>query len=234
MATSTNKNNPASNLLAAHCHGVLSTISEDLVGYPFGSLLPYCLDQRGYPLILISRLARHTKNIHVDPRTSLLVAESGVDNIQKAARLTYVGRAVPLINREDAARYYRYFPQCVGYETDLDFEFHVLEPVSCYFVGGFGRITPYSPESVTTEISFEPETEMSIVQHMNQDHVAAMETYCQGIGRELVADESPLMAGVDRLGFHLRIDEQLLRFNFTQPVSTAMQVREELVALAKG
>ncbi len=232
MENKTSKSNPASSLLAAQTHGVLSTIAEDLAGYPFGSLLPYCLDERAWPVILISRLARHTKNIHVDPRVSLLVAESAVHNVQTAARLTFVSRAVPLSNRASADRYYRYFPQCVGYEDELDFEFYVLEPLSCYFIGGFGRITPYSPESVTTDVGFDPETEISIVEHMNQDHAAAMEKYCHKLGRELADGESPVMVGVDRLGFHLRIDEQLLRVEFSQPLETAMQVRSELVAMA--
>ncbi len=166
---------PASRLLCSCTHGVLSTIAEDLVGYPFGSILPYCLDQQGYPVILISRLARHTRNIHADNRVSLLVAESGVANIQKAARLTLVAKTQALAPDADVChRYFRYFPHTRQYTDELDFEFHRLLPVSCYYVGGFGRITPYSPESVCEDLLFEAELERDILAHMNADHVDAL------------------------------------------------------------
>ena len=32
-------------------------------GFPFGSVVPYCLDEQGRPLILISRIAQHTHNL---------------------------------------------------------------------------------------------------------------------------------------------------------------------------
>lgn len=57
-------------LLLREYHGVLSTHPVDTPGYPFGSIVPYCLDRRGYPEILISRIAQHTKNIQADPKLS--------------------------------------------------------------------------------------------------------------------------------------------------------------------
>jgi putative heme iron utilization protein len=45
-------------------------------GYPFGSLVPYVLDHDGRPIILVSRLAEHTKNIEADARVSLLAHDA--------------------------------------------------------------------------------------------------------------------------------------------------------------
>jgi putative heme iron utilization protein len=50
---------------------VLSTISLDVPGYPFGSLTPYCFDENGQPIVYISLIAQHTRNIMADPRLSL-------------------------------------------------------------------------------------------------------------------------------------------------------------------
>ncbi|HBM10724.1 MAG TPA: heme iron utilization protein, partial [Pseudomonas sp.] len=64
----------ARQLLLKEYRGVLSTHSKAMPGFPFGSAVPYCLNEEGWPLILISRIAQHTKNLQADPRCSLLVA----------------------------------------------------------------------------------------------------------------------------------------------------------------
>ena len=65
----------ARELLLKHSYGVLSTISVDVSGYPFGSVTPYCADEQCRPVIYISRIAQHTKNIIADSRVSLTVVE---------------------------------------------------------------------------------------------------------------------------------------------------------------
>ena len=80
-------------LLCAEYHGVLATLSVAMGGYPHGSVVPYCLDYHGQPIILISRLAQHTKNIAADARVSLLVSAGGADDVQTAARLSVMADA---------------------------------------------------------------------------------------------------------------------------------------------
>jgi putative heme iron utilization protein len=64
----------ARSLLLAAKAGILSTLSLDVPGFPFGSVVPYCLDRGGVPLILIADIAQHTRNLLADPRVSLTVA----------------------------------------------------------------------------------------------------------------------------------------------------------------
>jgi hypothetical protein len=59
--------------------GVLSTLSLRLEGYPFGSVSPFILDHAGRPVILISDIAEHTKNIEADPRVSIIVQPYSTD-----------------------------------------------------------------------------------------------------------------------------------------------------------
>jgi putative heme iron utilization protein len=69
--------------------GVLSTLSRDVPGFPFGSVVPHCLDRGGLPLTLIADIAQHTKNLLADPRASLTVTEAAEDgDVQAQARLT--------------------------------------------------------------------------------------------------------------------------------------------------
>ena len=55
--------------------GSLSTLSRKQPGFPFGSVMPYGLDEHGRPIFLISTMAMHTHNLRADPRASLLVTQ---------------------------------------------------------------------------------------------------------------------------------------------------------------
>src|SRR5579863_5482686 len=72
--------------------GSLSTLSKKQPGFPFGSVMPYGLDDRGRPIFLISTMAMHTQNLLADSRASLLVTqpEAGGDPLG-ASRVTLVG-----------------------------------------------------------------------------------------------------------------------------------------------
>ena len=83
---------------------MLSTHSQAMPGFPFGSVVPYCLDANGWPLILISRIAQHTKNLQADPRCSLLVAERGAEDVQATGRLTLLAEAAEAIARDRGRR----------------------------------------------------------------------------------------------------------------------------------
>lgn len=52
--------------LRAHRYGLLSTHSRAVEGYPFGSVVPYVLDHEACPVLLVSRLAEHTRNLAAD------------------------------------------------------------------------------------------------------------------------------------------------------------------------
>ena len=83
----------ARQLLLKEYRGMLSTHSQAMPGFPFGSVVPYCLDARGWPLLLISRIAQHTRNLKADARCSLLVGERAAEDVQAAGRLTLLAEA---------------------------------------------------------------------------------------------------------------------------------------------
>jgi putative heme iron utilization protein len=126
--------------LAACRAGLLSTLSRRHGGHPFGSLVPYALDHRGRPVILVSRLAEHTRNMEAAPRASLLAHDAASDP-QAGARVTLLGNAVPLDASNPAAeRYRRLFPDSERLLALGDFSFFVLEPLGVRFIEGFGSI----------------------------------------------------------------------------------------------
>jgi heme iron utilization protein len=222
----------ARRLYAQSQQGVLSTISKSMDGFPFGSVITFAPDASAAPLILISDLAEHTRNLKADPRVSLIVLEGGAD-VQEAGRLTVVGEARVVSDTDAvAARYYRRFPHASGYHQAHDFAFYRIQPVRIRYIGGFGRIHWYSPEQVLLPNPFAGSAEDGMIRHMNEDHVEAMRDYCRLAGVEC-ADEAPRMSGVDANGFELFIGKRMLRFDFETPAATPIEVRQALVALAK-
>src|SRR4026209_950676 len=122
--------NAARTLLLQERFGVLSTVSIDLPGYPFGSVAPYSTDRMCRPIIYISHIAQHTKNIVAYSRVSLTVVEkSDSDDVQAQGRVTCIGdaRPVPSADSDARERYFRYFPTARQYEQTHDFEFFRLE-----------------------------------------------------------------------------------------------------------
>jgi putative heme iron utilization protein len=222
----------ARELLLKEYRGVLSTHSKSMPGFPFGSVVPYCLDAQGYPLILISRIAQHTHNLKLDPKCSLLVSEREAEDVQAVGRLTVLAQArqldEPQAIEAAAERYYRYFPDSQNYHNAHDFDFWVLEPVRHRYIGGFGAI--HWLDHVTLANPFAGKAEASMVEHMNSDHAKAIAHYVQLAG--LPAGSPAQMAGVDSEGMHLRIGQALYWLAFEKSCNTSLQVREALVSLA--
>ncbi|PIA66808.1 HugZ family protein [Pseudomonas sediminis] len=225
----------ARELLLKEYRGVLSTHSKAMPGFPFGSVVPYCLDAEGRPLILISRIAQHTHNLGQDAKCSLLVGERGAEDVQAVGRLTLLAEARQLHDESEieaaAQRYYRFFPQSRDYHRAHDFDFWRLEPVRWRFIGGFGAI--HWLDQVTLANPFATDgSETSMVEHMNEDHAKAIAHYVELAG--LPQHEAAQMVGVDQEGFHLRIGQSLYWLAFPTSCNNPGQVREALVMLARA
>jgi putative heme iron utilization protein len=225
-------NRQARALLLKEYRGVLSTHSKSMPGYPFGSVVPYCLDDEGRPLILISRIAQHTHNLRLDAKCSLLVGERGAEDVQAVGRVTLMAEAEKITDgvRIEAAaqRYYRYFPESESYHSAHDFDFWVLKPVRYRFIGGFGAI--HWLDHVALANPFAGAAEISMVEHMNVDHTKAIAHYVELAG--LPATLPAVLVGIDSEGMHLRIGQSLYWLAFAEPCNTPTQVRQALVQLA--
>jgi putative heme iron utilization protein len=208
-----------------------------VAGYPFGSVTPYCLDRGGRPVLLISSLAQHTKNIAADPRVALTVLQPGTTDVQAGGRLTYLADAKRVSDEPEAVaeRYYRYFPASRDYHRTHDFAFYALRPVRLRFIGGFGNIRWITPEELLEPNPFGAESESAILDHMNADHGDALRHYCRS---RLDLDPDPEveveMVGIDGEGLDLRVGPLVHRLGFGQPVADAGQARQVLVAMARS
>ena len=225
----------ARDLLLKNYQGILCTNSKDLPGYPFGSVAPYILDANCQPVILISAIAQHTKNILFDNKVSLVVTEGDTDDLQTVGRVTYIGDARQLDDQDNGAmeRYYEYFPQSRGYHKTHDFDFYTIDLQHLRYIGGFGEINWVEKEKFLMPNPFSLEQEQGMLRHMNNDHADAVKHYCDLHDIEIPDNLNPIMVGIDSEGFHIRVGKFIHRINFRQPVYTTEDVRKAMVELAR-
>jgi len=220
--------------------GSLSTLSRKQPGFPFGSVMPYGLDERGRPIFLISTMAMHTQNLQADAHASLLVTrpDAGGDSLG-AGRVTLVGNVLPIPQPEvaEARRLYLESYANSKYWVDFeDFSFHRMDVVDVYYVGGFG-VMGWVP--VTDYDCAQPDpladAAAGIVEHMNTDHKDALVL----LARTFAGLESPeaAMTAVDRLGFHVRLKTpdgmRGARIAFLREVNNPMEARKVLVEMVQ-
>jgi putative heme iron utilization protein len=134
----------ARQLAGSQSTGVLCTLSEKKPGFPFGSVTPYVLDEKGRPLFLMSGLAVHTKNLGASANASLLVAEPAEGEAAlSAGRVNLMGEVRPLGEDESVAArriYLEKHPEAEQWVDFGDFGFYRLNVTDVYYVGGFGRM----------------------------------------------------------------------------------------------
>jgi putative heme iron utilization protein len=223
----------ARRLLHRESVGVLGTHSVDVAGYPFGSIAPYALDYDGEPVMLISDIAQHTRNIKRDARVSLTVFERLAADPQSAGRLTWIGDATPVDRSEGAIRdrYLRYFPSSASYFEMHDFSFYRIRLKRARFIGGFGQIFWIEPGDMLAPNPFR-ESEDGIVEHMNDDHQKALAHYCSALAG--IEPRAVAMTGIDGEGFDMLADGRKVRVDLDAPIRTPEEARAALVRLAKS
>lgn len=223
-------------LLTHEGDGVLSTISLDVPGYPFGSVTPYCLDRNFIPNILISSIAQHTKNIMANPKVSLLISETNsMTNKQALSRLTYIGEAQRVEDDgEIKKRYLSYYPSAASYFKTHDFAFYRIMPVRLRFIGGFGKIYWIEKEDLKLNNIFTIEEELRIVDHMNQDHLQNLQDYVRlFLSSECGEGDTLRMTGLDQFGFDMSLNEEKHRIDFKTPLKNPSDARGVFVEMAK-
>jgi heme iron utilization protein len=216
----------ARRLLRAARVGTLATSDK---GHPFASLVtPACLPD-GSLALLLSRLSEHTRHLVADPRCSVMVTGTAVDeNPQTTPRVTVTGVAEVVADPALKARFLAVHPYASLYVDFGDFSFWRIKPGPARLVGGFGRafrlkagdVTP-DPDAVAAVLASEP----AILAHCNHDHANALAALAGSAG-----DWRMVAADVD--GFDLALEGKVIRVPWSGPVKDAAEVRQELVRLA--
>src|ERR1700753_703323 len=169
----------ARSLLRRSRQGALATLMAGC-GDPYCSLVNLASAMDGSPILLISRLALHTKNILADARVSLMLAERAAGDPLEGARIMLAGRAEQAEAGDVAAlrgRYLNAHPSAEAFVDFKDFAFFRINVANAHLVAGFGRIVDLAPAQFLTDLSNATallEAEPGAVAHMNEDHRDAM------------------------------------------------------------
>jgi putative heme iron utilization protein len=222
-------------LLRRSRQGALATVMVNS-GDPYCSLVNVAANPDAAPLLLISRLAVHTKNILADSRVSLMLDERVTGDPLEGARIMVAGRAEELSGEAAALARRRYLaahPSAEAFVDFKDFAFFRIAPSGLHLVAGFGRIIDLKPEQFLTDIADASDlldAEASAVEHMNEDHREAMNLYATKLLGAEAADWR--CTGCDPEGMDMQAEGRTLRLEFPERVKTGTELRKILVWLA--
>ena len=212
----------------------LATLDRE-AGHPYPSLVLVATEPDGSPILLISRLALHTRNLEKDGRAGILFdGTDGLGDPLAGGRVTVSGE----VRRTDSPTALRRFlarhASAGGYATFPDFAAYTLTIAKGHFIGGFGRIVGLDGAALSTRIDDAAElvgAEPDIVAHMNSDHADAVALYATELAGRSPGDWR--MVGIDPAGFDLLHCTNTARIEFPEPVRTPGEARLALVALVK-
>jgi len=223
----------AKKLLREGRTGALATLMVGS-GDPYCSLVNVATAADGAPLLLISRLALHTKNILADPRVSLLLDERKAGDPLEGARIMLMGTAAATDDPEARRRYLDRHPAAAMFVGFKDFAFYRVTLKSAHLVAGFGRIVDLKPADILTDLAGAEAlvaAEADICAHMNGDHADAVRLYAVKLLGAPDADWR--CVGCDPEGLELQHDLAALRLPFPERIGAPGVLRQVLKTMAE-
>lgn len=212
----------------------LATLDRE-TGHPYPSLVLVATEPDGSPILLLSRLAQHTRNLEADGRAAILFdGTDGLGDPLAGGRVTVSGNVRPTDSDTAMRRFVARHTSAQGYAAFADFAAYTLSMAKGHFIGGFGRIVSLDAAALMTPAEGAAElirAEPDIIEHMNADHADAVALYAT----QLAGGEPGewRMVGIDPAGCDLLHRTNAARIDFPDLVHTPTQARVALVALAK-
>lgn len=212
----------------------LATLRRD-DGGPNASLVLLAVDHDLSPLLLLSELAEHTRNIAADDRVCLLLdGTPGLESRLSGPRLSVHARARVGEAARHRARFLARHPDAAGYADFADFAFYRLVVERAHLVAGFGRINSIEAGELLVPAALEAplvEAEGAIVAHMNEDHGHAIDLCAERLLG--LVGEGWSMTGCDSAGCDLRRGGEVARLTFEAEARDAEEARRQLVRLTR-
>ena len=220
--------------------GTLASLTS--AGDPWASVVTYGQLADGLPVLCVSRLALHGRNLADDQRASLAVSAPVPDGEDPSdiGRVTLAGRVEQPVGDElEAARaaYHAAVSSGESFTDWDDFTFWVLRIDQVRWVGGFGRMASTDleryvaaePDPVAPQAAF-------AVRHLNEDHAHNLLDMARTIAGHTDATAATCLRA-DRYGLDLDVHtprgRALARVAFAEPATAPDGLRAATVELAK-
>jgi heme oxygenase (biliverdin-IX-beta and delta-forming) len=221
----------AKKLLREGRSGALATLMPGS-GDPYCSLVNVATAMEGAPLLLLSDLALHTKNIQADARVSLMLDERKEGDPLEGARIMLMGTCAKS-DPSVAGAYLRRHPEAEMFANFGDFAFYRMEIGRAHLVAGFGRIVDVNAKDLLADLSDAQaliEAEPGAIAHMNEDHADACRLYATKLLG--APDGDWRCVGIDPDGLELQRGRTALRLPFPQRITAPGPLRAVLNQLA--
>jgi len=226
----------------------LASLTAD--GDPWASLVTYGL-LGGAPVLCVSHLAEHGRNLAADPRASVSIVAPGTDPDPLAsARITLAGFVErPGVERPGAARlgddersaaydaHLAAVPAAKYYIDYSDFALWILRVRRVRWVGGYGRMDSATADDYASAIPdpVQPYSGPAIA-HLNADHADSLADMARVLGG-YPDTSAAVCTAIDRYGLDLKVTtprgNAYTRVGFPLPLTAVGGLRKATAALAR-
>ncbi|MCT7661482.1 HugZ family pyridoxamine 5'-phosphate oxidase [Mycobacterium deserti] len=218
--------------------GTLATLTAD--GDPWASFVTYGL-LGGAPVLCVSNLAEHGRNLAGDPRASIaIVAPSAEADPLASGRVTLAGLVQAPAGEERAAAREAHLAavSAAKYYIDYsDFTLWVLRVDRARWVGGYGRMdsAPGDAYAAAQPDPVQPRA-AGAIEHLNNDHADALAAMARALGG-YPDTTAAVCTGADRYGLDLRVTTErgvaYTRVGYPAPIDSYDELRSATVALTQ-
>jgi putative heme iron utilization protein len=218
--------------------GTLATLTT--AGDPWASFVTYGL-LGGAPVLCVSNLAEHGRNLTGDPRASIAIVAAATDSDPLAnSRITLAGVVEKPVGDELAAARQAHLdavPAAKYYVDYSDFTLWVLRVDRVRWVGGYGRMdSAAGPDYADAEPDPVQAIAAGAIEHLNADHAEALAL----MAKTLAGYPDTIAAtctGADRYGLDLKITTErgiaYPRVSYAEPLDSPDQLRSATVELTR-
>ncbi|KAJ3687218.1 hypothetical protein LUZ61_016382 [Rhynchospora tenuis] len=231
----------ARTMLNQSTRGMLSTLSQEHEGYPAGSMVDFACYEDGSPILAVSSLAVHSKNLSGNAKCCLLVAKDPEDRTDTV--ITVYGDAITVAaeeREEMRAAYLKKHPDAFWVDFG-DFRFVQIKPRFIHYVSGVATARLGSGEFTAEEFrtaKVDPISQFSkpVTSHMNRDHSEDTKLIVQH--STSVKVDSAYMLDLDSLGFNVKAEYEgktmKLRIPFPRPAQDRKDVKTLIVEMLQA
>jgi heme iron utilization protein len=228
----------AKELLRTVRAGALATLVPGN-GFPLASLVNVATAPDGSPILLLSRLAAHTRHLASDPRLSLLLVQTGAGDPLAHPRVTIMGTGECVIDTDGRAalkaRFLAKHPQSTLYADFADFSFWLVTMDEAHLNGGFARAGHFKASSLVTSLDGAEALvagEAQAVSEVNARHQVALAQFAIALAGK---PDGPWRAtGIDPEGIDLGCGDRTARIVFPRPVRSLEDLRAILPQLVEA
>ncbi|XP_048321870.2 uncharacterized protein LOC107432684 [Ziziphus jujuba] len=221
-------------VLDGNVRGTLSTFSQMHDGYPSGSMVDFACDIDGSPILAVSSLAVHTKDLTANSKCSLLVAKDPEDRTDLI--ITLLGDAIPVSEKDKAAVRTAYLAKHpTAFWVDFgDFQFMRIEPKFVRYVSGvatalLGSGVFSGEEYKAAKVDPLAQFSKPVASHMNKDHADDTKVIVQH--STSIPVDFAYMLDLDSLGFFVKAGYQGDTFKLRIPFPRRAEDRKDLKTL---